>query len=101
VTRNSAHWRTFMLALLTFGSCYHSVRTTGYHHLLSQVSFPPALLLLNQWYTPPLVQVSDCSIYRITCDVPSTAVFFVKLLTELLQSFMYCLVYTPLIKIIL
>jgi hypothetical protein len=48
-----------------------------YHHLLSQVSFPMVLLLLNCWCTPPLrLQVSDCSTFLIMCDVPSTAVFF-------------------------
>ena len=34
------------------------------------------LLLLNKRRSPPLrVQVSDCSTFRITCDVPGTAVF--------------------------
>jgi hypothetical protein len=46
------------------------------YHLLSQVSFPLVLLLLNQWCTRPLgLQVSDYSTFLIMCDVPSTAAF--------------------------
>ena len=43
---------------------------------LSLVTGPFLLLLpLNQRRSPPLkLQVSDCSTFRITCDVPSTAV---------------------------
>jgi hypothetical protein len=34
------------------------------------------VLLLNQRWSPPLrLQVSHCNIFRITCDVPCTAVF--------------------------
>jgi hypothetical protein len=44
-------------------------------YFLSQVFFPPVLLLFNQWCTPPLrLQVSDCSTFLIISDVPSTAV---------------------------
>ena len=39
------------------------------------------LLVLDQQWSPPLrLQVSDCSTFRITCDVPSTSVFVVNLL---------------------
>jgi hypothetical protein len=35
-----------------------------------------ALFLLSQWWTPPLrLQVSACSTFLMTCDVPSMAVF--------------------------
>jgi hypothetical protein len=45
--------------------------------LLSQVSFPLVLLILNQWCTPPIrLQVSDCSTFLIMCDVPGTGAFF-------------------------
>jgi len=49
----------------------------GYHHhLLSQVSFPLVLLLLNHWCTPPIrFQASDCSTFLSMCDAPSTTVF--------------------------
>ena len=46
--------------------------------LLSLVTglFSPVLLFLNQRWCPPLkLQVSDYSIFRIMCDVPSIAVF--------------------------
>jgi hypothetical protein len=34
------------------------------------------LLLLSQWWTPPLrLQVSDCSTFLMMCHVPSMAVF--------------------------
>ena len=34
------------------------------------------VLLLNQWRSPPLrLQASQCSTFRIMCDVPSIAVF--------------------------
>jgi hypothetical protein len=42
--------------------------------LLSQAFFP-ALLLNRQWSPPPRLQISDCSTFLITCDVPSIAVF--------------------------
>jgi hypothetical protein len=60
-----------------------------YHHVLSQVSFPLVLLLLNQWCTPPLrFQVSYSSIFLIMCNVPSKAVFFVQnLLVLLIDTF--------------
>jgi hypothetical protein len=62
--------------------CYY------HYYLLSQVSFSLVLILLNQWCTPPLrLQVSDCSTFLITCDVPNTAVFVEDLLNALLTLF--------------
>jgi hypothetical protein len=47
-----------------------------HHHLVSRVSLPLPLLLLNQWCTPPLrLQVSDFNTFFIMCNIPSTAVF--------------------------
>ena len=46
--------------------------------LLSVVTalFSPVLLLLNQRRSPPLnLQISNCSIFRVMCYVPSIAVF--------------------------
>ena len=44
-----------------------------FHLILNLFSL---VLLLNQRWSPPLrLHVSDCSTFRITCDVPSTAVF--------------------------
>jgi hypothetical protein len=59
----------------------------------------PLVLLLNQWYTPPLrLQVSDCSTFRTMCDAPSTAVFFVdNLLSALLVLFTH--IFSPLVTI--
>jgi hypothetical protein len=40
------------------------------HNLLSQVSFPLVLPLLNQRCIPPLrLHISDCGTYLIMCDV--------------------------------
>ena len=42
--------------------------------LITGLFFP--VLLLNQWWSPPLrLQASHCSTLRITCHVPSIAVF--------------------------
>jgi hypothetical protein len=36
-----------------------------------------SVFLLNQRWSPPLrLQVSDCSTFRIMCDVPSIAAFY-------------------------
>jgi hypothetical protein len=37
--------------------------------------FSPVLLLNQRWSPPLRLQASHCSTFRITCDVPSTAVF--------------------------
>jgi hypothetical protein len=70
-----------------------------HHHLLSQVSFPLVLLLLNQWCTPPLrLQASYCSTLLIMCGAPSTAVFWRECVVCFpVIVYRYC--YNPLVTI--
>jgi hypothetical protein len=46
--------------------------------------FSPVLLLNQRWSSPLRLQVSDCSPFRIMCDVPSAAVFVVNLSNDFL-----------------
>jgi hypothetical protein len=50
--------------------------------------FSLVLLLLSQWWTPPLrLQVSACSTFLTMSDVPSMAVFVGNLLSVVLVFF--------------
>jgi hypothetical protein len=51
------------------------------------------LLLLNQWWTPPLrLQASACSTFLMVCYVPSMAVFLRNLLSVVLVFFTHIFV---------
>jgi len=80
---NTEGTRTLILIILLY-RCHHH----HHHHLLSQVSFPLVLLLLNEWCAPPLrLHVSDDSNFLIISDVPSRAVFVNNLLNAFLVLF--------------
>jgi hypothetical protein len=56
--------------------------------LSSHVSYSLVRLILRQWRSSPLrLQVSACSTFLMTCDVPSTAVYCVD---NLLNVSWYC-----------
>jgi hypothetical protein len=48
-------------------------------------------LLLNQWWTPPWLQLSDCEpiTFHTMCDIPSTALFVEKILNASLEVSRY------------
>jgi hypothetical protein len=69
-------WVQFLRVLCTYMttdlSSSSSSSSSSSH--VTGLSFP--VILLNQQWSPPLrLQVSHCSTFRITCDVPSIAVF--------------------------
>ena len=73
---STCHWHVWRApALLTMSLQAPTLHYRGrwshyYYYIFSDLFF------LNQRWSPPLrLQVSHCSTFRITCDVPSTAVF--------------------------
>ena len=71
------HNSVFVIILLFLIIIIISTTTTTTAIIISVVTgFSYLLLLLNQRRSPPLrLQVSDCSTFCITCNVPSIAVF--------------------------
>ena len=70
-------WKPHFQIIIIHVSRNHSNRkeTTENVFCSCHRCFLPVLLLFNHMWSPPLIlQCSDCSTFRIMCDVPSTAV---------------------------